>query len=96
MHFFPQGGFISFTYYQQIIADVCWVPLLEVTVAQRAIDELVGCPLQGEVIPSLVERQVATQHLHVLLLPWETGEKKSEGHDVRRKVLTFEHETENS
>lgn len=48
---------------------VFWLPLLQVTVSQRAIDELVGCPLQGEVIPSLVEGQVATQHLHVLLLP---------------------------
>lgn len=56
-------------------AGVFWLPLLQVTVSQRAIDELVGCPLQGEVIPSLMEGQVTTQHLHVLLLSWETEEE---------------------
>lgn len=35
-------------------------PLLQVTVPQGAIDELVGCPLQRQVIARLVERQVAT------------------------------------
>ena len=46
-----------------------WIPLLQVvTVPQGPVDELVGRPLEGEVFPGLVERQVPPQHLHLLLL----------------------------
>lgn len=34
------------------------LPLLQVAVSQCAIDELIGCPLQREIIPRLMERQV--------------------------------------
>lgn len=70
------------TLQRQLLQCLCVLPLLQVTLSQRAVDELVGSPLQGEVITSLVEGQVAPQHLHVLLLAWEK-EKEQDGHDVR-------------
>jgi len=75
-------------------------PLLQVAVAQRAVDELVGRPLQGQVITGLVERQVAAQHLHVLLLPerkrgggGEEEEKRRREEEVERRKRREEERT---
>ena len=47
------------------------VPLLQVTVSQSAVDQLVWGPLEGQAVPCLMKRQVTPQHLHILLLQGE-------------------------
>lgn len=53
------------------------LPLLQITVSQSAIDELIGRPLQREGFCCLMKGQVTTQHLHVLLL--------------KRKIFSIKH-----
>lgn len=64
LHFFTTFVFVSSRLYLMHFWDASscvhtlGLPFLQVAVSQCAIDELIGCPLQREIIPRLMERQV--------------------------------------